>query len=132
MHALSHASKEQRSSRQHTCHCRARRLVLAYQNQAWFEPPIAPVADMLRAELDGYTFRQLPRFVDEINGRIDAVQSGAILRHLGRKYGTCMWVGVRGVRVWKGVRGVPAEGSVGWDAHAVDLHACSRHAGAAG
>lgn len=42
---------------------------------------------MLRAELDGYTFRQLPRFVDEVNGKIDAVQLGAILRHLGRKYG---------------------------------------------
>eukprot|EP00878_Enallax_costatus_P012455 GHUV01013006.1.p1 GENE.GHUV01013006.1~~GHUV01013006.1.p1 ORF type:complete len:293 (+),score=91.43 GHUV01013006.1:317-1195(+) len=62
------------------------RLTLAYVRQPWFEPPIAAIHPLVRQQLDSYPFRQLPRFVDEVNAKIDLVQSMAILRHLGRKY----------------------------------------------
>ncbi|KIZ02945.1 hypothetical protein MNEG_5012 [Monoraphidium neglectum] len=52
----------------------------------WFEPPVGPILPLLRRQLDGYTFRQLPRFIDEVNGKIDIVQSMAILRHVARKF----------------------------------------------
>ncbi|GIL71693.1 hypothetical protein Vretimale_865 [Volvox reticuliferus] len=73
--------------------CRGRaepiRLVLSYMKQPWFETPPASVRDIyliMHKEFDGYPFRQLPRFIDEIHGDVDLVQSHAILRHLGRKY----------------------------------------------
>ncbi|GLC69166.1 Glutathione S-transferase P [Pleodorina starrii] len=74
--------------------CRGRaepiRLVLSYARQPWFEPPPASVrqiCSIMHGEFDGYPFRQLPRFIDdELNGEADFVQSGAILRHLGRKH----------------------------------------------
>jgi len=65
------------------------RLCLSYVKQPWFEPAEADVPAIeaiKRQELDGYPFRQLPRFIDEVNGPVDLVQSMAILRHLGRKY----------------------------------------------
>ncbi|KAI8471030.1 MAG: hypothetical protein J3K34DRAFT_418797 [Monoraphidium minutum] len=63
------------------------RLALAYAQQEWFEPPVAPILQLLRRQLDGYTFRQLPRYIDAPNGKIDIVQSMAILRHVARKHG---------------------------------------------
>ncbi|EFJ45062.1 hypothetical protein VOLCADRAFT_94521 [Volvox carteri f. nagariensis] len=73
--------------------CRGRaepiRLVLSYVRQPWFETPPASVRDIyliMHKEFDGYPFRQLPRFIDEVHGDVDLVQSGAILRHLGKKY----------------------------------------------
>ena len=51
------------------------RLALAYKRQAWYEPPVEPIQAIKRVQLDGYTFRQLPRFVDEVHGGIDLVQS---------------------------------------------------------
>ncbi|PNW70472.1 hypothetical protein CHLRE_17g721350v5 [Chlamydomonas reinhardtii] len=65
------------------------RLVLAFAGQAWFEPPpdsIRQIQAIQRREWDGYPFRQLPRFIDEVHGEVDLVQGGAILRHLARKY----------------------------------------------
>jgi hypothetical protein len=55
--------------------CCCCRLALAYQRQAWFEPPIEPIDAIKRAQLDGYAFRQLPRFIDEQHGEVDLVQS---------------------------------------------------------
>lgn len=70
------------------------RLCLAYQHIEWFEPPIdlagegdAPLERVYRCQLDGYPFRQLPRYVD---GDVDIVGSMAILRHLGRKHGVLL------------------------------------------
>lgn len=63
------------------------RLALAAAQQEWFEPPIEPILPLVRKQLDGYTFRQLPRFIDERNGKVDIVQSMAILRHIARKFG---------------------------------------------
>eukprot|EP00879_Flechtneria_rotunda_P002070 GHRR01002249.1.p1 GENE.GHRR01002249.1~~GHRR01002249.1.p1 ORF type:complete len:355 (+),score=120.99 GHRR01002249.1:291-1355(+) len=63
------------------------RLALALVKQPWFEPPVGPLAALVRHQLDSYPFRQMPRFVDEVNAKVDIVQSMAILRHLGRKYG---------------------------------------------
>ncbi|WIA16837.1 hypothetical protein OEZ85_013773 [Tetradesmus obliquus] len=62
------------------------RLVLALMQQPWFEPPVEPLHALVRRDLDSFPFRQMPRFVDEVNAKIDLVQSMAILRHLGRKY----------------------------------------------
>ncbi|KAG2449807.1 hypothetical protein HYH02_005330 [Chlamydomonas schloesseri] len=65
------------------------RLVLAFAGQAWFEPPpdsIRQIQAIQRLEWDGYPFRQLPRFIDEVQGEVDLVQAGAILRHLARKH----------------------------------------------
>lgn len=60
------------------------RLAMALVGQPWFEPPIEPLAAVMRRQLDSYPFRQLPRYVEE--GDVDLVQSMAILRHLGRKH----------------------------------------------
>lgn len=60
------------------------RLALALVRQPWFEPPIEPLAAVMRRQLDSYPYRQLPRYVEEVD--IDLVQSMAILRHLGRKH----------------------------------------------
>eukprot|EP00882_Tetradesmus_deserticola_P010352 GHRQ01010935.1.p1 GENE.GHRQ01010935.1~~GHRQ01010935.1.p1 ORF type:complete len:266 (+),score=122.09 GHRQ01010935.1:906-1703(+) len=62
------------------------RLVLALVQQPWFEPPVDSLHALVRRDLDSYPFRQMPRFVDEVNATVDLVQSMAILRHLGRKY----------------------------------------------
>ncbi|KXZ51896.1 hypothetical protein GPECTOR_11g33 [Gonium pectorale] len=70
-------------------------LVLSYVGQPWFEPPlesIRKIQSIMRREFDGYPFRRgrglsrLPRFIDGAHGEVDLVQSGAILRHLGRTY----------------------------------------------
>lgn len=34
-----------------------RRLVLAYRQQAWFEPPVEPIMGIMHGEFDGYPFR---------------------------------------------------------------------------
>ncbi|KAF6264736.1 hypothetical protein COO60DRAFT_17832 [Scenedesmus sp. NREL 46B-D3] len=62
------------------------RLVLALMQQPWFEPPVESLHRLVRRDLDSYPFRQMPRFVDEVNAKVDLVQSMAILRYLGRKY----------------------------------------------
>lgn len=65
------------------------RLVLSYVQQPWFETPpagILKIVTIMHSELDGYPFRQVPRFVDEVHGDVDLVQTQAILRHLARKY----------------------------------------------
>jgi hypothetical protein len=49
------------------------RLALALVRQPWFEPPIEPLAAVMRRQLDSYPYRQLPRYVEE--GGIDLVQS---------------------------------------------------------
>jgi hypothetical protein len=53
----------------------AARLVLALMQQPWFEPPVEPLHALVRQDLDSYPFRQLPRFVDEVNAKVDLVQS---------------------------------------------------------
>jgi hypothetical protein len=53
----------------------AGRLVLALMQQPWFEPPVEPLHALVRSDLDSYPFRQLPRFVDEVNAKVDLVQS---------------------------------------------------------
>jgi hypothetical protein len=50
-------------------------LALALVQQPWFEPPAGPLYDVMKRELDGYPFRQMPRFVDEVNAKVDIVQS---------------------------------------------------------
>ncbi|GBF91688.1 hypothetical protein Rsub_03992 [Raphidocelis subcapitata] len=62
------------------------RLALALAQVEWFEPPVGPILPLLRRQLDGWPFRQLPRFIDERNGKVDIVQSMAILRHIARKF----------------------------------------------
>lgn len=62
------------------------RLALAYAQQEWFEPDVNPILPIMRKQLDGYTFRQLPRYIDEVNSKVDLVQSMAILRHIARKF----------------------------------------------
>lgn len=49
------------------------RLALALARQPWFEPPVEPLAAVVRCQLDSFPFRQLPRLVDE--GGVDLVQS---------------------------------------------------------
>lgn len=56
---------------------------MALVGQPWFEPPIEPLAAVMRRQLDSYPFRQLPRYVEE--GDVDLVQS-----MVGR---TCTWAG---------------------------------------
>jgi hypothetical protein len=53
----------------------AARLVLALMQQPWFEPPVEPLHALVRQDLDSYPFRQMPRFVDEVNAKVDLVQS---------------------------------------------------------
>ena len=53
----------------------AARLVLALMQQPWFEPPVEPLHALVRRDLDSFPFRQMPRFVDEVNAKIDLVQS---------------------------------------------------------
>lgn len=43
--------------------------------QPWFEPPVEPLHALVRRDLDSFPFRQMPRFVDEVNAKIDLVQS---------------------------------------------------------
>lgn len=61
------------------------RLLMALREIRWYEPPIEPIYSILHQELDGYPFRQLPRFTHEVNGTVDISQSMAIIRHLARK-----------------------------------------------
>lgn len=59
---------------------------MALVGQPWFEPPIEPLAAVMRRQLDSYPFRQLPRYVEE--GDVDLVQSMVGL--------TCTWAGCGG------------------------------------
>ncbi len=49
-----------------------------------------PIDAIKRRQLDGYPFRQLPRFIDEVHGGVDLVQS-----MVGRRQGGCLagWAG---------------------------------------
>jgi hypothetical protein len=49
------------------------RLTLALVRQPWFEPPVEPLAAVMRQQLDSYPFRQLPKYLEE--GNVDLVQS---------------------------------------------------------
>eukprot|EP00775_Hariotina_reticulata_P012906 gene12906-13032_t len=59
------------------------RLALALVQQPWFEPPAGPLYDVMKRELDGYPFRQMPRFVDEVNAKVDIVQSMCVCQDAG-------------------------------------------------
>jgi glutathione S-transferase len=82
------------------------RLTLAYQRQAWYEPPVEPIDAIKRRQLDGYPFRQLPRFIDEGHGEVDLVQSlvGRWLAGLGAG-GGCRGAGSGGTRRGSGAGG---------------------------
>jgi hypothetical protein len=62
--------------------------VLALMQQPWFEPPVEPLHALVRQDLDSYPFRQMPRFVDEVNAKVDLVQSMVSAGRMGG-YGGC-------------------------------------------
>jgi hypothetical protein len=68
LHTRAHTLPLSPSAR--ACACR---LAMALVGQPWFEPPIEPLAAVMRRQLDSYPFRQLPRYVEE--GDVDLVQS---------------------------------------------------------
>ena len=56
------------------------RLIMAYKQQKWFEPPVEDITKIMKTDLEGYPFRQLPRLIDTYDheghtGDIDIVES---------------------------------------------------------
>lgn len=66
------------------------RLALSLVRQPWFEPPVEPLAAVMRRQLDSFPFRQLPRYLEE--GNVDLVQSMVSLKVASA--GTCQPVPV--------------------------------------